>query len=44
MNAGDERGTKMKRHARLIACLAVAVLATSCTVYEETDHESPRNE
>jgi len=32
MNAGDERGTAMKRPVRLIACLVAAVLATSCTV------------
>jgi hypothetical protein len=34
MNAGDERGTAMKRPARLIACLAAAALAACCTVYK----------
>ena len=36
-NAGDERGTAMTRHARWIACLTAAVLATACTVYRYKD-------
>lgn len=34
MNAGDERGTAMKRPAWLIACLITAALAACCTVYK----------
>ena len=37
MNAVDKRGTGMKRQARLIACLAVAALASACTVVKIKD-------
>jgi len=34
MNARDERGTMMRKHARAVACLILAALGASCTVYK----------
>jgi hypothetical protein len=37
----DERVTAMRKHIRLIGCLAVAFLATACTVYKYKDLDGP---
>ena len=37
MNVGNERGTRVKRHVRALAWLALAALATSCTMYRVKD-------
>jgi hypothetical protein len=37
----DERVTAMKKHIRLIGCLAAAFLATACTVYKYKDIDGP---